>query len=458
MTETVGKYLKNILDSRNISYSELSKDLGLKSRSTLYRLFNDKCSVSLAREIIHSIEHIVGFTKEESQQINRLFGDENVNPFYKKTREILSLLCRESLENGYRTESYDGKEIELKKILDKYSKYKTDVFVSDISDERIIGDLSEWLRYDHRSTLHYYVRLKHHRLLTAYEILAMVVLSRYANFYPCLNNNIFYKGICIIACDGDQYYFVSIYIDDGETRFLETTITRTHYEYLINGYASSERKRGYLRKPVAKVMDYIEYVETILNNENGEIFHFEGAPCFGNLSFDILYEMFGRINYFGFPSGHAYVRRLIDMMRMRHESSVENDELVKVFVFDHENLKYMMQTGISFDHVEEFEPMTPEQRKQYFEELYSNLSDSEKSSKCRFYKNKRISFPFVYKKSGYLSLYCTTTYGENYSILLFNSSVIDIMDDFTNYLWENYTCSEESSIEKIRMMMDEYLY
>lgn len=458
MAVTVGHYIKNILDERHISFSELSNNLGLKSRSALYRFFNDNCSVKRTRQFIDEIKRYVNFTDDEIKNIENLIDDDSVNAFYKKTRSVLKSLCRDKLKNGYVIKNDDSISITLSGVLHKYSEYKTDVFISEIDDEKIIGDIYEWLSYDHSSKLHCYYRFKHHRLQTAYELLSVIALSRFSNFYPCECDCMMYKGLCILAQNNEEYYLVSIYIDDNETHFLETTITKPHYEYMINNHVRLEEKMGYLRKSVSKVSEFIEYCECLSNNEYGDIYHFEGAPCFGNLSFDILYEMFEKINFFGFPKDHVYVKRLISIVKDRYANMLNNSGLKKIFVFDYQNLKHMMQTGISFDHIDEFEPMTAEQTRRYFNSLYDTLCNNSDRIKCRFYKNERICFPYVYKKSGVLSLYYSSSgSADNYSILLLNSGVIDIMDDFTKYMWDEYTISETSSLRELKSMMDKYL-
>lgn len=49
---TAGSYIKKLLEDKQVSISWLSKQMGIKSRSTFYRLFNDYYSKDKTGELI----------------------------------------------------------------------------------------------------------------------------------------------------------------------------------------------------------------------------------------------------------------------------------------------------------------------------------------------------------------------------------------------------------------------
>ena len=447
---TAGSYIKSLLEKKDVSLSSLTKKLGLKSRSALYRLFSDYYSLSKTKELIEQIKQFVPFDEEESERLNMLLGSDTVSSFFKKTRSVLSSLMKDEPDMGYVIECEDGSRLILKDLLNKYSRGNTDIIISGLDDEKMIGDIHSLLSVDHRTRVHAYLKLKYHRLMTAYEILSLIVLASYENYIPYICDYVMYKGICILSEIDSEYYLVSMNSSNLGNGFVETKITKQFYDYIMGNHGRLIKKYPCIRMPVNKVSDYIEYSKIVTENENGEMLYAEGAPCFGNLKFSILEDMFRQIDYFGFPQEHVYVKSLIEIFRQKEKNRQENTGFIMNHLFDFEHMKYMMQTGIAFDHLDLFAPMSSSQCAEYFDYFYKLSENSDNRINYRFYKGEMLRYPFVYKMGSLLYLYSSSSESGRCGMMLIdNSGVIEIMDDFAAYIWSSYTYSDKESKEEL---------
>lgn len=455
---TAGLYVKLLLEKRDISLTELTKKLGFKSRSGLYRLFDDYYSNKKTNELIERIKAVVQFDDEEQRILDDLLVSDTISSFFKKTRPIMKCLLKNELDAGYIIRCANREEYSFKDIINKYSQGDTDIIISGIEDEKIIGDIESLLKVDHRTRVHAYLRLKYHRLMTAYELMSMIVLARHENYLPYICDFTSYSGICILSRLKGEYWLVSINISETGIGFVETVVTKKFYEYILGNHLRLVKKYPCIREPVNKVSDYIEVSQKMAESETGEFIYAEGAPCFGNLKFSILLELFKKADYFGFPLEHRYVQSLIDAFRLKESNRKNNKDFRMLLVFDEEHIKYMMQTGISFDHLELFEPMSGEQCSEYFNELYDNSNSASDRIKYRFLEGEMLKYPFVYKKGSFLYLYnSVVSSGECSIMLLKNSGIIEIMDDFTTYLWNECTYSEDKSENMLKRLMNSNL-
>lgn len=96
-----GDYLKEKLLEKEVSLSVLSEQMGVKSRSALYRMFDGRCSYSKASELFSKITENVKFSEEEKRNCIKLMEDLKTERFYIETRKILSSIYKEETEKGF---------------------------------------------------------------------------------------------------------------------------------------------------------------------------------------------------------------------------------------------------------------------------------------------------------------------------------------------------------------------
>ncbi len=454
----VGEYIKALLEEKGVSVSSLSKEMGLKSRSTLYRLFEDYYSEEKTKEIVGSMMEHIELTGDEKHKIISKLSSERVSSFYKKTRSILSKCYNETIEGGYMIETPDG-EISFQSVLKEHLKGDALVVMVNIDDERIIGDVISLLDWNSNLKVHNYLKLHNRRVQTAYEILSLITMWKYKNYVPIINDSYNHKGIFMLTAYENEYNYVNLSIKEDGCSFVDTPITKELYDHIL-GNTAYVRKRGeLLGMQTNRVSDYIELLEA--SNKclyRSNTFVSEGAPCFGYLSMDILMEMFKDINYFGFPPEHAYVRKLIDLFEEREKDKDNKSGCRRRFLFTEAHIRHMLATGISHDHLEHFMPMNCRQLRVYFERVAERSENSGGRFGIRFLRYGRIRRPYVYTDGGTLYLSSPEPRSGGGSIMILeNPSICGIMNDFVEYVWDNCTYSESDSINMLKKLMSEYL-
>ncbi len=453
---SVGEYVKALLDEKGVSVSVLSKTMGLRSRSTLYRLFKDYYSEEKTKEIVSSILEHIELTGDEKQKIISKLNSERVSSFNKKTREILLKCYSETIGGGYVIRTPEG-EKDLLSVLKKHLKGDARVIMVNIDDNRIIGDMISLLEWDGSVKVYNYLKLHNHRLQTAYELLSLIAMWKYKNYMPIINDAYNYKGIFMLTAHEGSYNYVALSIKEDACSFVDTPITRELYRHMLDN-TEYIRKRGELRGIQSKrVSDYIELLES--SNEclySANTFISEGAPCFGHISIDILTEMFKDINYFGFPPEHAYVKKLIKLFEDRERDSRAGFK--KKLLFTEGRVRHMLMTGISHDHLEHFMPMSREQLRLYFGRITECMENGGGGVDIRFLKDRRILRPYVYTDGGILYLSSSEPHSSGDSVIILkNQSICSIMNDFTEYVWENCTYSDKESLHILKGLMNDYL-
>ena len=427
--------------------------MGLKSRSTFYRLFEDYYSSEKTIELIENISKYIEFTEEEKRDLEARFETERVGSFYKKTRDILSRCYDEKIEGGY-TVVADGEEVPLLSLMKRHCGDEAEVFIVNVDDERILGDITELLEWDEHVKVYDYIKLRSHRIRTAYELLTLIRLWKYHNYIPVLNDSPEHMGLCMVSRHDGKYFYLSVNSCGERTSFVDTEINEEMYGFIIKTNANIRSRGENLRTDVKKVSDYIDLLDKDMEFERGGLLHFsEGAPCFGRVPIDTMQDMFEDINYFGFPFEHPYVQRLIHVFRARDEYENKTPH-ERHMLFDTYHIEHMLRTGIAFDHLDAFRPMNAEQVRGYFERILCNEGAGAKLS-FRFIRKNMIRSPFVYNSKGVLYLYSKGRDGKDSVVFIDKTGMRDIMNDFTKYIWENNTYSDEESRKMLISMMEE---
>lgn len=455
---TIGQYIKLLFEQKDISLTVLAQKMGLKSRSTLYRLFKDYYSEEKTKELIKKIEEHVYFSDDERNRMYDLMKSERISGFFRKTRKILSLLYEDEIPTGY-TYRMKDKTLSLKDIFDNCGDGDIKIFVNNIDDERIIGDIIRFIQGKKNVTVYNFLRFANHRIQTAYEILGLISMWKYDNYIPVVRDLSYLKGIQIIDHSDGEFRFKALMIDNDCSNYVDTPITEELYNYIWDNAKQMIENSDTLKRAVHRVQDYLNVTKEASECCNSSTFFSEGALCMGNLPFEILYEMFREVNYFGYPYEHPYVQNLIAMYKEKEELFLNDRNRKRYFMFDREHTEYMMRTGISFDHIDIFRPMSKENTKKCFEGLLAHAVEQEDILRIRFTKQERIRMPFVFDKGGFLMLYSTSADNKSaFSTVLKKAGVSSIMSDFVDYVWESKTYSEEESILILKEMMNEHIY
>ena len=441
---TAGEYLKNLLSEKNITPTNLCALTGIKSRNTIYRLFNGYHSSEKTRSLIQRITAVIDFSDKEKAKLDELLSGKKVNPFFVEARRILSVIYNNSAD------TYKTPEL--------LNPAKVNIYICDMDDPDVFNEIRCALTSNKDAVIYHYVHLFKHRILTAQEIAMIIMLSRYKNYMPIITEGKLVSGAYAITERSGKYMLYEKEKVGNEYMNFKTNISPELYGFIEEKHKRYRTLSRSVKEPVKKVIDYIDLISESLVFDKGLTFYSEGSPCFGYIPYEIIYDMFKDINYLGFPPDHPYVLQLMELFKSRFDMFMDDPDAKKYFLFDTEHIKHMMQTGITFDHAEEFNPLSPKQLRQYFDWLIEISQKKDGKVKCRFLKDGIIKNPYVYGQDNMLYMfYSETGYMDGFTIKLREKGIFEIMNDFTSYVWDEFTMSDEESLELLRNMADEYI-
>lgn len=447
---TAGAYLKNILKEKSIPISYLTNKLGLSSRNTLYRLFNGNLSSEKQKIIIKNIVEQIQLSEEETETLETLMKEGEGGKFYDEINRILMNVYT-SCEGGY--------SIDDKTLYDILCTNKVEfVTMFGIKDEKIICDMYKFLAENPEVTVYHYMKFPKINTQAIYEILALIRLSEFPNYVPLELEGLMQRGIYIISRDENSYVLQMAEFTPGGSVLLETQISETSYKYILDKDKRLQGRSTPIKRQIDRVQSYMNTLEETLEIEEGDSFYCEGAPCFGYLPMEILYEMFEGIDFFGYPKNHPYVQNLVVHIQEKNKRLYSLGH--KRFLYDEKHLRAMMETGFAIDHVSEFPPMNIEQRRSYFKWLIEYLNRDDKNITCRLLKDVEIEHSYVYEEGHMLYMYRPNTELNNMDvsvIMLKNRGVDEIMKHFTDYLWNTHTLSETETVAELERLAGECL-
>lgn len=444
---TVGEYLKFLLKQKSVSVSDLSHKMGLSSRNEIYRLFGGNQSFEKSRELINAIVGLVPFTEEETEKIYTLLNDFRGGKYADDVKRILINLF------AAKPEGFAVNQGKLSDALMSGAGKKIFI-ISGIRSEKIIQDIYEYLSRRPNAAVYHYMRFSRSDTLTAYEIFALIKLSKFLNYIPLETDREIPSSMQIVSKNKAEHRLQIVELSEGMESLFETEITADMYKYILEKNAKMQSVSSPIKNRVHRVENYMEALGKTLEIEEGDSFYCEGAPCFGYLTMDILYDMFKEIDFFGYPESHPYVQYLITHMTEKHERLHTLGH--KRFLYDEKRIRDMMKTGIAIDHISEFPPISIERRRKYFRWLIDYLKRGGGNIRCRMLKDITIEHSFVYEEGHMLYMYRPNTKSNDMDvsiIMLRNKNVDEVMKHFTEYIWDKFTLSEEKTAARLEALM-----
>ncbi|MCC8169560.1 MAG: hypothetical protein LIO59_04225, partial [Oscillospiraceae bacterium] len=352
----VGEYLKEVLQSKDISVAELSRMLELTSRNELYRLFSGYHSYEKQKRLIDAIIERVDFSTAEKKRLYDLLKKSKDGEFALEVKRILNYIYVSNIR-GITVRCNDVKR-KLSAAVNTRKGEKI-IIASGIRNERIIQDMYDILKKNPTQVLYKYQIFAQSEPLSAYEFLALIKLSVFPGYTPLESDGSLPSGLYIIGTENGAAYLQMLgLIKDGEPVLIETNISNEMYQYLIEKNQKIQSGCRAIKETIGRVPDYMQILGDVLEIDKGDVVSSEGTLCFGYLPAEILCEMFEQINFFGFPKEHPYPQELMRLVRDR-EARLHSAGS-RSMIFDEKNVKNMLLTGISVDHLDGFPPMTVE--------------------------------------------------------------------------------------------------
>ncbi len=437
---TVGEYLQKLFDEKNLSVSDISKQIGLKSRSSIYRLLRSNGVTDNQINLINKIDGVVNFSSDEKKEIKNLIGISS-RPLYASSRNILSALYQK--KNNMDVYHYDGeKQTSLSDIFSKLTG-KMHICILEILPQTANTILENIISSKKYIQIDHFLELNRLRLTIANEILTLIKLSKYDNYTPYLCKDQLSDDTDIIVFsdiqDSEPYMTLIKFYNNKISQYAISKITSSMYRYVLSNLEKRKQSSDMFKKSVSTVKDYVHLADSLCNMYLEPFFHFEGTPRFSFISSDMFRELISDINFFGYPKDHDYIQKLCKAFDNFDEAIKPGKKADKYLLLDKNMVKNTMRSGYTFGHPKDFRPLSRKQIKAYFMRLIKLASYDDSILHIRFAKDFSITDSFAYSPNNIL---CLNNMSE---CVVQNDNIFDIMNDFSHYIWDNLTFSDKES-------------
>ena len=444
-----GTLLKELLSKHSVNISRLAREAGIKNKTEIYRLFEDKHSYEKAKGLIEQILPVSGLCEWEKAAVFESAEELKVR---SKTRRSWHIL-----ENLY-LDSYLKKGPVLMKVeeLLKHHIYgEINIFMGPETDIDIAIFFNDFLRENcgRDITLFHAVNFGKAEDVVAAEIFSLATLMPHEEYHcfevskPDINH-----VLGLIHDSGD--FLVFVLTNKGE--YAASSVSTEMYSFLLKRY-SEWGKSKQLKNVRGRVTDYAEIITDFVVAEKNDTFSFEGAPCFADLSFDVMYAMLRDANYLGLPYNSPYVQELIAAAKNRCYERAAEKEAVKRYILTEEKMTALLTSKRTLDHPEFFRSMTAGELKNMIQQSLFGMDRFEYRFLKPGYSINCIECLLI-DGYGIVMWDAALGYGKkHFQTLISHPKAMAVYDGFAKYFWESCTLTAEESEQKARELADRYL-
>lgn len=431
-----GAYLKSLLDEKNINLSKLSETIGVKSKNTFYRLFDNYYSYDKTKEITEKIISAVSFTETEKEHIYELMKKCRIKKNVLNACRLLEKLYQPPLPADTRI-FRSGNSIWCRPDCREIH-----MFMGYTDSEHPTAAAQEILNHPFaaRKTLKQFVDFSKNEPYIAGTLFALIRLSSNDNYECTETDNVDFHDLLglVRLKDGFGLFFV-----DNSGKYVESFISEEMYSFIYEKYSSLNGKD--IRFEKGRVSDYASIITEFSVIENNDCFSFEGVFCFGDIPFDTMYQLLADSNYLGLSPDNPYIKEIVDAQRTRYDMHVSSGAK-RAYVLSRERLEQFLKTGRTMDHFEYFRNLNRD-------EVISFLN--------HFINNKRFSYRFFKPGFGNYCIECGIVkndriffwdaengYGKNhFHLSIENPKALKLYSDFCDYFWSFCTLTPEESAD-----------
>lgn len=438
---TFGEYFHKLLAERNTNLSKLAAQANIKSKTEIYRLFENKYSYEKIKRLTEQILSVVMLDDGEKDKLYSLMESCKVKNSVRNAWGIL-----EGLYKGIEIKKDNNIE-KIGRILERNKNSKIKIFVGSEADINIALFFDDLLSKNcgcDISIIHI-VNFNKSEEVIARELFSLIKLMPHEE-YKCFEvSKSELKGVIGLFDAPGEYQMFTL---TKNNEYLQSPLSKELYEYIIKEYSRCEKGLE-LKDMRDHVTDYAYTITNFSPVDTNNAFSFEGVFCFGDIPFDTMYSMLKDANYFGLPPESSYITNIVSAAKERYEAGRKSDAK-RIYILSEERMKNLFLTGKTIDHVDVFRPLTKEELEGMVD-YYLN--------------NDRFQYRFF--KNGYSNRCIETVIAENFGIVMWDASLgygkkhfqaiishpkaMSVFKSFTEYFWDNCTVSDEES----RIRLDE---
>lgn len=433
---TFGEYLYKLLSDRKTNISRLAAEAGIKNKTEIYRLFENRYSYDKARALTERILSVSEIGGREREALYSLMEEVKIKPGMRKALEILRRLYAPEAELPPAGRSAQR----LLATLERFCGGRTGVYIGSNPDPDVSETLSKFMTENPSADISvtHAVNFNRREDMVAKELFAVLKLAPYDGYNACSARKSLMSGIVGLSEAADCRHVFRL-TESGE--YAESDVSGEYYEFARSHLGMLEGSAP-LKDTKGNITDYSYNLSLFASVYTNASIRFEGCPCFGDLPFDIMYELLKDADYFGLPPDSEYIENIVGAAKLRSDE-VAGSGAAQRYILSEDKLKRMLCERRPLDQMDVFRPLAAP-------ELIRLLG-------CLNAGNNRFRF----FKPGYSNRCAENIYTENFGLVIWDAAraygkshfntiikhpkALSVYKSFAQYCWEHLTLSEEES-------------
>lgn len=437
-----GEYLRTLLLEKNVNLTVLAKEINIKSKNELYRLFANKYSYEKCEQLTKKILEVVPVDEKEKEKLFELMEHCRIGIAERSTNEILSTLYKKN--QGYDDVSFEP----VVKFINKYKKHKISIMLGSLTPSECIM-LSRVTENCTDICIDHIINFNTTEVAVAESLFSFIKLFEQESYhaYEGTKNAL---GMTHILVNNGKDNILVIY---DKPYFIESKVSDKMAQYIKEKFVRECRKK--IKESKGQMRDYIDIVDFSVENDTNDVCSLYGMQCIGDLPYETLYALFRDADYWGFPPEHEFVKQLNDAVYNR-EQLKKKCKAERRYCLSEKIVDEFLSTGRTLDYLTNFRPLNEKERSGLLGQFLKDNGGLK--YRGRFYKEEFEAIPVecVHIENSGIYISASTNKQDKISqwALITHPKAVRVFKSFTQWMWENCTLSDEESKNKLIGMIN----
>lgn len=445
---TFGEYFHKLLTDRQTNLTKLAEGAGIKSKTTIYRMFEDKYSYEKVHELTEKMLPILKLTKDEEYKLYSLMEDCKIKSNVKKAWGILEKLYQH-------TEYITDKNMQkIHEKLKENQKSEINIFIGSEVDENIALFLNKFLldNEGYNISVTHLLNFNRSEDIIASELFSAIKLMPREEYQCFEMSKTELKDLIILIHMSIGYHLVML---TSSNEYIESSVSKELYEHLLKK-CNICKKGTALKDTRDHLTDYLYTIEKFSVMETNNAFSLNESISFSDIPFDIMCRLLKDANYFGMTPNTPFIKNLVCAAEERYKLKLKSD-LTRLYILPLEQVEKFISTGKTMDHVEGLRALTKEE----ITTVINSFINGRHRFKYRFPKeeySKNCIECVLIEDYGIVLIDAALGYGKkHFQTVISHPKAMNVFKSFIEHFWDKNTVSDEESRQKMNRLINKYL-
>lgn len=466
--KSFGDFVKYIKESRNLSASKLATLTGNKSKTSVLRVMEDKCSHKTMVKFAKLLDSVIPLTEDERDEMNCILGYDNVTLSHSAAMENLKFLyTTEQIPDSRKMKcvafnsQVPEKDIAFENVFDICHQKKCTIVIENVLSIELVKALHNLIHCEcvsHNPEIIHFFCDDDNMESKSIMVMCLFKLATYREYSPfeCKKESILPKRILIMSQENESYEMrVVNFTDDNEFYFTDTSVTKEFYNHLVTNVEYRKKTSFRISKKGTSGEHLAEVITEMGHLDKKPSVQIETSVCYMMIPFKTQLRLYEESGWLGLGKSHPLIKKLYKVMEKRMEY-IETQEIPRKFVWTEDGVRSFMETGKACDHFKPVGGLTPEERKTVLEGVLNKPWYDVKILKPDYCLND-TEFHVFDEKHLIINDSYHGWWGDFSTIFVNDKRVVRLVSDFYhNELWEKYCYTVEESREIVKKIIQEY--